>query len=277
MQLETKQFTVALVGDRHVGKTTFMKRLTLGSFEKRYRATMCREEFDHTISATCGKIKFTVRNFSHLDGFHTTCRRTECHRYYDDCDAFIIMFDVTSKISAKNIIDWKREVEELTKDACIIVVGNKVDTSNRVVKRSTGKKCAGHHKYYEVSAKSCYNFDKPFLHLAKRLTGNCNLDYVDEELSEEQEDMTEHIPVVILPKQIVSNVRIWNAEAERFLEVKPKCIPVNELEHVEPEVEQEALTCSVSRKLELNISVSTEITLNLTPGVKIVLNINESQ
>ena len=33
-------------------------------------------------------------------------------------------------------------------------------------------------QYYDVSAKSNYNFEKPFLHLARRLSGDNNLMFV---------------------------------------------------------------------------------------------------
>ena len=34
-------------------------------------------------------------------------------------------------------------------------------------------------QYYDISAKSNYNFEKPFLWLARKLTGDPNLDFVE--------------------------------------------------------------------------------------------------
>ena len=36
--------------------------------------------------------------------------------------------------------------------------------------------------YYDISAKSNYNFEKPFLHLARKLTGRNDLQFVEEEV-----------------------------------------------------------------------------------------------
>jgi hypothetical protein len=51
-------------------------------------------------------------------------------------------------------------------------VGNKVDVQDRQVK---AKRIMFHRKkniqYYDISAKSNYNYEKPFLYLARRLTG----------------------------------------------------------------------------------------------------------
>ncbi len=58
----------------------------------------------------------------------------------------------------------------------IVLVGNKVDVKERKVK---AKGITFHRKrnlqYYDVSAKSNYNFEKPFLWLARRLVGNPTL------------------------------------------------------------------------------------------------------
>lgn len=53
-------------------------------------------------------------------------------------------------------------------DIPIVVCGNKVDLKKRQVKT---KKVAFHMKYYEISAKSGYNLDKPFQYLAEKLAG----------------------------------------------------------------------------------------------------------
>ena len=54
----------------------------------------------------------------------------------------------------------------------IVLVGNKVDVKERKVK---AKQITFHRKknlqYYDISAKSHYNFEKPFLWLARKLVG----------------------------------------------------------------------------------------------------------
>lgn len=58
----------------------------------------------------------------------------------------------------------------------IVLTGNKVDVKERKVK---AKSITFHRKknlqYYDISAKSNYNFEKPFLWLARKLVGNPNL------------------------------------------------------------------------------------------------------
>lgn len=58
----------------------------------------------------------------------------------------------------------------------IVLCGNKVDVKERKVKAKT---ITFHRKknlqYYDISAKSNYNFEKPFLWLARKLVGNAAL------------------------------------------------------------------------------------------------------
>jgi GTP-binding nuclear protein Ran len=58
----------------------------------------------------------------------------------------------------------------------IVLCGNKVDVKERKVKAKT---ITFHRKknlqYYDISAKSNYNFEKPFLWLARKLVGNQSL------------------------------------------------------------------------------------------------------
>jgi GTP-binding nuclear protein Ran len=61
-----------------------------------------------------------------------------------------------------------------------VLCGNKVDIKDRKVK---AKNITFHRKknlqYYDISAKSNYNFEKPFLWLARKLLGDPNLVFVE--------------------------------------------------------------------------------------------------
>ncbi|RHN63894.1 putative enoyl-CoA hydratase [Medicago truncatula] len=80
----------------------------------------------------------------------------------------IIMFDVTARLTYKNVPTWHGDITR------------SVDVKNRQIK---AKQVIFHRKknlqYYEISAKSNYNFEKPFLYLAKKLAGNMNLHFVE--------------------------------------------------------------------------------------------------
>ncbi|KAJ2817276.1 GTP-binding nuclear protein gsp1/Ran [Coemansia furcata] len=89
------------------------------------------------------------------------------------------MFDVTSRITYKNVPNWHRDLVRVCENIPIVLCGNKVDIKERKVKAKT---ITFHRKknlqYYDISAKSNYNFEKPFLWLARKLAGDANLEFV---------------------------------------------------------------------------------------------------
>ncbi|KAJ1390194.1 Small GTPase superfamily [Sesbania bispinosa] len=90
------------------------------------------------------------------------------------------MFDVTARLTYKNVPTWHRDLCRVCENIPIVLCGNKVDVKNRQVK---AKQVTFHRKknlqYYEISAKSNYNFEKPFLYLAKKLAGDPGLHFVE--------------------------------------------------------------------------------------------------
>ena len=89
------------------------------------------------------------------------------------------MFDVNSRITYKNVPNWHRDLVRVCENIPIVLCGNKVDVKERKVK---AKSITFHRKknlqYYDISAKSNYNFEKPFLWLARKLVGKAELDFV---------------------------------------------------------------------------------------------------
>lgn len=70
----------------------------------------------------------------------------------------------------------KGDLVRVCENIPIVLCGNKVDVKERKVKAKT---ITFHRKknlqYYDISAKSNYNFEKPFLWLARKLVGNPSL------------------------------------------------------------------------------------------------------
>lgn len=90
------------------------------------------------------------------------------------------MFDVTSRVTYKNVPNWHRDLVRVCENIPIVLCGNKVDIKDRKVK---AKAVLFHRKknlhYFEISAKSNYNFEKPFLWIARKLIANPTLTFVE--------------------------------------------------------------------------------------------------
>jgi GTP-binding nuclear protein Ran len=167
-------FKLVLVGDGGTGKTTVVKRHLTGEFEKKYIATLGVEVHPLQFSTNFGDICFNVWDTAGQEKFGGLR-----DGYYIQGQCAIIMFDVTSRITYKNVPNWHRDLVRVCENIPIVLCGNKVDIKERKVKAKT---ITFHRKknlqYYDISAKSNYNFEKPFLWLARKLIGNPNLEFV---------------------------------------------------------------------------------------------------
>ena len=90
------------------------------------------------------------------------------------------MFDVCSRITYQDVPKWYKDLVRVCENIPIVLVGNKVDVKDRKVK---AKQITFHRKknlqYYDISAKSNYQFEKPFIWLLRRLSGDPNLTLVE--------------------------------------------------------------------------------------------------
>ena len=188
-------FKLVLVGDGGTGKTTFVKRHLTGEFEKKYVATLGVEVHPLVFHTNRGPIRFNVWDTAGQEKFGGLR-----DGYYIQGQCAIIMFDVTSRVTYKNVPNWHRDLVRVCENIPIVLTGNKVDIKDRKVK---AKSIVFHRKknlqvrtlkwrasicfaiinfglfqYYDISAKSNYNFEKPFLWLARKLIGDPNLEFV---------------------------------------------------------------------------------------------------
>jgi GTP-binding nuclear protein Ran len=169
------EFKLVLVGDGGVGKTTFVKRHLTGEFEKKYVATLGVEVHPLRFHTTRGPIQFNVWDTAGQEKFGGLR-----DGYYLMGHCAIIMFDVTSRITYKNVPNWHRDLTRICENIPIVLTGNKVEIKDRKVKP---KQINFHRKknlqYFDISAKSNYNFEKPFQWIARKLCGDDSLRFVE--------------------------------------------------------------------------------------------------
>jgi len=123
------EFKLVMVGDGGVGKTTFVKRHLTGEFEKKYIATQGVEVNSIVFYTNHGPIKFNIWDTAgqeKLGGLR--------EGYYIGGNCAVIMFDVTSRITYKNVPKWHKDLTRICENIPIVLVGNKVDVKDRKVK-----------------------------------------------------------------------------------------------------------------------------------------------
>ncbi|XP_063900868.1 uncharacterized protein LOC135120493 [Zophobas morio] len=167
-------FKLLLVGDGCVGKTTFCKRHLTGEFETRYNATIGAEIHFLLFQTNLGPVQFEVWDTAGQDKFSAVREG-----YFAGGECCIVMFDLTNRSTYNHSALWHQEVTRYCGNIPSVLCGNKVDLPAREVK----PKHIDYHKkkkmsYYDISAKSNFNMEKPFLALARVLANDNNLQFI---------------------------------------------------------------------------------------------------
>ncbi|XP_059011279.1 GTP-binding nuclear protein Ran-like [Mustela lutreola] len=151
----------------------FVERHLMGEFEKKYVATLGVEVHLLVFHNNRGPTHQRVGHGRPEEVQRTAGRLLHpspvCH-YSVRCQ---------SRVTYKNVPNWHRDLVRVCENIPIVLCGNKVDLKDRKVK---AKSMVFHRKknlqYYDISAKSNYNFEKPYLWLARKLIGDPNLEFV---------------------------------------------------------------------------------------------------
>jgi GTP-binding nuclear protein Ran len=167
-------FKVMVLGPAGAGKTTFIKRHATGEFTKSYNETKSVEVTHLPFYTSMGKITFDIWDCSGQDQFSDNNDIA-----YHNVEAAMIMFDVTSTCSYRNVNHWYNTIHKKSLNIPTILCGNKVDCKDNKLKARDIQLNGNVEYYYDISAKSNYNFEKPFLYLARKLLNNANLKFVE--------------------------------------------------------------------------------------------------
>jgi len=164
------EFKLVLVGDRGVGKHTWIQNLAARPGIVFLGTCIDGEIHFVVVWTNRGPIKFNIWIPVHL-------RESD----YIQAKCAILMFDVTSRITYKNVPNWHRDLTRVCENIPIVLVGNKVDVDDRKVQAN---QITFHRKknlqYYDISAESNdIHSEAPFLWLVRKLSGDNALQIVN--------------------------------------------------------------------------------------------------
>eukprot|EP00759_Apiculatamorpha_spiralis_P023048 PhF_6_TR26971/c0_g1_i1/m.39343/K07936/RAN; GTP-binding nuclear protein Ran len=168
-------FKVLLVGDRNCGKSAFIKRHHTGEFVQQHIPTTRTNVTSLIFYTNMGPAGMQVWEINPDDDIFG-----DVHCVGASCA--MIMFDVTSQESFESVPFWHDMIRNVCgNDIPLVLIGNKVDVPSRTVRSMDiifQLKSDALMQYYCVSAKSNYNFEKPFLWLIQKLANDSSLMFV---------------------------------------------------------------------------------------------------
>nr|QBK87254.1 MAG: Ras family GTPase [Marseillevirus LCMAC201] len=171
-------FKIVFIGDEQVGKTTFLNRHLSGEFTLKYTPTHGVEVYPLSFNTNYGVVTFNVWDTA---GDESTGLGDN---YFINADACVLFFDVTREDTYDSLESHEKNFKRVVGEKPMIICGNKHDEKNHQVGTTDfnfHRSRSNCYSFY-VSAKSNYNFEKPFLYLARMLTRHPDLKFVMVEL-----------------------------------------------------------------------------------------------
>jgi Ras-related protein Rab-1A len=167
-------FKILIIGDSGVGKSCILNRFTDDIFTENYISTIGVDFKIRTIEVNSKIIKLQIWDTAGQERF-----RVITSAYYRGAHGIILVYDITSQISFKNLNFWLDETTKFASENINkIIIGNKCDLiTKREVEYSTGREYADNLniQYIETSAKNNTNVSAVFTNLANSLLNNTNI------------------------------------------------------------------------------------------------------
>jgi len=123
---------IILLGDSAVGKSKLVERFLMDGYQPQqlstFALTLFRYNFNHPDGRVVAVDFWDTAGQERFNNLHPS--------YFYRAHACILAFDVTRKVTYKNLDRWYRELEEYCPGIPTIVVANKIDVDYRVTERT---------------------------------------------------------------------------------------------------------------------------------------------
>ncbi|KYQ90794.1 Rab GTPase [Tieghemostelium lacteum] len=154
-------FKIVIIGDSSVGKSNLLNRFTRNEFTDKTKATIGVDFGTKTIEIDNKTITAQCWDTAGQERF-----RAVTSGYYRGAVGAMIVYDITSKISFKNVTRWLNELREMADpNILIMMVGNKSDLEmSREVPTKEAQAFAESNKlsFLETSALNATNVNQAF-------------------------------------------------------------------------------------------------------------------
>lgn len=175
-----------LIGDTSVGKTNIVSRYIQDVFSEKAKPTLGVDFMTKMIEINEKKVRVQIWDTAGQEKYRSITRS-----YYSNAKGAIVVYDVTDKLSFKNVEGWINDLKSVVKELNIAIVGNKVDlVDDREVTKEEAEAYASSLGCvaFETSAKTGHNISALFKELIEAIFSKF---YVEDSSSSEDERIKE--------------------------------------------------------------------------------------
>ena len=156
-----EKIKLMVLGDSNVGKSSILTKYCKNKFLSKYVTTIGIDFQIKYLNINKKKIKVQIWDTAGQERYRVVTKN-----YFNSSNGFVIIYDITNRVSFNNINNWMEQIESLVgKDVKCILFGNKNDlVSERNVKKEEGKELAKKYNcsFFETSAKEGNNVEAGF-------------------------------------------------------------------------------------------------------------------
>ena len=158
-----------IIGDSTVGKTSILGRYANGIFNANYLATIGLDNFTKDEIIDNKTIRIKIWDTAGQEKYQSLTKG-----FFRNAQGIMVVFDVTNSETYKDIKYWTQSIKaHMSSDIdeiSVIIIGNKIDSNEREVKRGEAEIYCQElgYPYFETSAKTGENVDETIKYLVKR-------------------------------------------------------------------------------------------------------------
>jgi Ras-related protein Rab-2A len=170
-------FKFITVGETFVGKSSITLQFTNKKFNPVHNTTIGVEFGSRIINVENRKIKVQIWDTAGQERFRSITRS-----YYKGAAAVLLIYDITREESFLSLKKWLSDINDMTKNPYIVLVGNKSDLNHlRAITEEQGRDFASEHnmKFFETSAIKGTNIDEIFISTCKDILHSMDLGLIN--------------------------------------------------------------------------------------------------
>ncbi len=161
------KYKIMLLGNMAVGKSSIMYRYTEDNFNVNIMGTAGIDIRRKVIKLNDIDMNLMIYDTAGHDRFRQITKSQ-----YKGARGIIVIYDVTDRKAFESVTDWMNHIKtNADSDVEIVLVGNKIDMTNRAINEEEGKTLAKKYNvpFIETSALTGYNIEKTFATLVQTI------------------------------------------------------------------------------------------------------------